>query len=92
METETETKPHAVLVEHDGGPFALHLLAVCLLFVFPIGTIASIAFFIWMASISERWFCSECHNRIFGPNVRICPVCKATLHPPPTPEPSKKRR
>jgi hypothetical protein len=29
----------------------------------------------------SRWVCSECRNRVDNARVRICPVCRETLHP-----------
>ena len=57
----------------------LELIGFAMLFfwnVNPIISVAGIGFLIAGISMSKKFLCSECGNRVEDKNVKMCPVCK----------------
>lgn len=78
-------EPHIKIKSINFGPGCLiQLIGLVLLFVFfPIGLIVGILLLIIGQRLSFKFICSECNNRLDNSKVKICPVCKAQLKPPP---------
>jgi DNA-directed RNA polymerase subunit RPC12/RpoP len=57
----------------------LGLVGVALLFAIPIGTFVGIILIGAAVSISGKWICSSCGNKISGKEVKICPHCKSAF-------------
>lgn len=59
----------------------VQLIGLPLLILFPFGTIVGFALFIIGSSLSVKWICGNCGNRVEGKRVTLCPACRAELHP-----------
>jgi hypothetical protein len=62
---------------------ALILGGVLLLSFFPIGILVGVALIVaglvWGRQLATKWSCDNCKNPIANGEVKICPVCHATL-------------
>ena len=65
--------------EFAGIGCVLEAIGLLLLFLFPIGTVIGVVLLVYGSQKASFWVCDNCHNRLTDKEVRICPVCKATL-------------
>jgi len=66
------------LSHNNGGGCLVALLGFCVIWVFPIGTIAGVLL-LWMSSrISYKFVCSNCGNHLER-SSRLCPTCKSVI-------------
>lgn len=67
--------------EFVGVSSLVQLVGLVLLFFFPIGTIMGVVLIVVGSSMSVKWACSACGNRVADKGVRLCPCCQAPLAP-----------
>lgn len=64
--------------EFAGVGCVIQFIGLCLLFVFPIGTIFGVALLAYGGMKSIKLICGECGNSV-EKTSKLCPHCKATF-------------
>lgn len=54
-------------------------VGICVVWIFPIGTIIGLALFVYGSSKARYFRCGACKNRLSDKGVTLCPSCGATL-------------
>lgn len=63
---------------NNGGGCLVALLGLCVIWFFPIGTIAGVVLIVMSSRISYKFVCSSCGNPL-EKTSRECPTCRASI-------------
>jgi len=66
---------------NNGGGCLVALLGLCVIWVFPVGTIAGVLLIAVGSAISYKFVCSHCGNPLEKTSKR-CPACQAEIAQP----------
>jgi DNA-directed RNA polymerase subunit RPC12/RpoP len=85
-------QPHIIVVQQEaprvrasinskselmGGGCVLQVIALLIVWAFPIGTILGVTLFIFGSAISRKPVCSRCGSLLTSRRVVVCPGCNA---------------
>lgn len=65
--------------EIAGSGCLVQVLAICVIWLWPIGTIMGIALFFIGSGMSRKLVCSECGKDLTSRRIKICPACHANF-------------
>ena len=65
--------------EFIGSGCLVQLIGLCIIWIFPIGTVIGILLLLLGSRLSLKYQCSQCGNPVADKKVKLCPACNASF-------------